>query len=246
VRIFFKYLASVWFFNFNNPKTYKLLFFFYFIIFLICETMKKITLNVALALFVCLVSACETKRETTEETTTTTTTEEMPADENVGMEMPQDTTSIVTGKPGVPIYNSDAEFVAMAASGGMMEVELGKVAAQKASNAEVKKYGQQMVTDHGKANDELKSLASKKNWVRPANMLPDHQATFDRISKLSGKDFDRDYMAQMVLDHETDVAMFEQATQKATDTDLKAWTSKTLPTLRSHLDMARNINSKVK
>ncbi|MBK0403197.1 DUF4142 domain-containing protein [Adhaeribacter sp. BT258] len=211
--------------------------------------MRKITLNVVLALFVCLLSACESKRETTEETTTTTTTDnEMNdgmADENVGMEMPQDTTSIVTGKPGVPLYNSDAEFVAMAASGGMLEVELGKIAAQKATNAEVKKFGQMMSSDHSKANDELKTLASKKGWVRPASMLPDHQKTYDRLSKLSGKDFDRDYMAEMVLDHETDVAMFEQATQKATDPDLKAWTSKTLPTLRAHLDRARTINSSV-
>ncbi|MFC5271110.1 DUF4142 domain-containing protein [Adhaeribacter terreus] len=206
--------------------------------------MKKITLNVALALFIGLVSACETKRETTEETTTTTENG-MATDENVGMEMPQDTTSIVTGKPGVPVYVSDADFVAMAASGGMLEVELGKVAAEKGTHADVKKFGKLMSTDHSKANTELKDLASKKGWVRPASMLPDHQKTYDRISQLSGADFDRDYMAEMVLDHETDVAMFEQATQKATDTDLKAWTSKTVPTLRAHLDMARNINSSV-
>ena len=211
--------------------------------------MRKITLPVALALCIGLVSACESKRETTENTTTTTTDHEtntgMTSDENVGMQMPQDTTSIVTGKPGVPIYNSDAEFVAMAASGGMLEVELGKIAAQKASHADVKKFGQMMASDHSKANAELKDLASKKGWVRPANLLPEHQQTYDRLSKLSGKDFDRDYMADMVLDHEKDVAMFEQATQKASDADLKAWTSKTVPTLRKHLDEARSINSKV-
>src|SRR5688572_20555565 len=128
--------------------------------------MRKITLNAALAFAVCLVSACENKREGGGDNYSTPTekigsgegdeisTDERSADENVGMETPQDTTSIVTGKPGVPLYTSDAEFVAMTASGGMLEVELGKIAAQKASNAEVKKFGQHMVTDHSKANDE--------------------------------------------------------------------------------------------
>jgi putative membrane protein len=220
--------------------------------------MKKITLNAALALAVCLTMSCEKKREAGDNYSTPTEKigsgegdeiskdENVGQDENVGMETPQDTTSIVTGKPGVPLYTSDAEFVAMTASGGMLEVELGKIAAQKASNAEVKKFGQHMVTDHSKANDELKSLATKKNWVRPAQMLPEQQSTFDRISKLSGKDFDRDYMAQMVLDHETTIGMFENANKQAKDTDLKSWASKTLPTLRMHLDMARNLNSKVK
>lgn len=143
--------------------------------------MKKITLNAVLALAVCLVSACENKREGGDNYSTSTEEvgsgegDKMSTDENVGMEMPQDTTSIVTGKPGVPLYTSDADFVAMVASGGMLEVELGKVAAEKATHADVKKFGKQMSTDHSKANTELKDLAAKKGWVRPASMLPDHQ-----------------------------------------------------------------------
>ena len=157
-----------------------------------------------------------------------------------------DSAEISTGAPVTYVYVTDAEFVTAAASGGMLELELGKVASQKASAAEVKKFGDHMVTDHTKANNELKSLAGKKKWILPTKMSALHQASFDRISKLTGEDFDKEYMAQMVMDHEKTVAMFEQANQKAIDTDLKSFASKTLPSLRMHLDMARENNNKVK
>ena len=128
----------------------------------------------------------------------------------------------------------------------MLEVKLGKVAAQGGESAEVKKFGDHMVTDHTKALHELNALADKKNWTFPIKMNAGHQAAYDRISKLSGKDFDREYMNRMEKDHEKTVALFELANQKATDTELKSFASKTLPTLRMHLDMARESNNKVK
>lgn len=136
--------------------------------------------------------------------------------------------------------NADEHFVMEAASGGMAEVALGKLAADKASSAKVKDFGQRMVTDHGKANDELKSLASSKNINLPNSMDAKHQATYDRLSKLSGAAFDRAYMADMLADHQKDVAAFRKEAQSGKDSEIKAWAAKTLPTLEEHLKLAQS------
>jgi putative membrane protein len=139
----------------------------------------------------------------------------------------------------------DKRFVMAAAAGGLAEVELGRLAADKASNADVKQFGQRMVDDHGKANDELKSLASQKNITLPADLDAKEKATRDRLSKLSGDAFDRAYMREMVADHNKDVAEFQHASKMAKDSDVKAWAAKTLPTLEEHQKMAKEIHAKV-
>jgi putative membrane protein len=126
-----------------------------------------------------------------------------------------------------------------AAAGGMAEVALGKLVADKGSNAKVKDFAQRMVTDHGKANDELKGLAAKKNIVLPSAMSAKHQATFDRLSKLSGAALDRAYVADMLADHQKDVAAFRKEAQMGKDEDIKAWAKSTLPTLEEHLKLVR-------
>jgi putative membrane protein len=135
-------------------------------------------------------------------------------------------------------------FWSKAAQGGMAEVELGKLALQKSQNADVKKFAQMMVTDHTKANDELKALASKKNVTLPID-LGSHKSTLDDLNKLSGAEFDKEYVEAMVEDHETDVDLFEDNTDNS-DADIKAFTTKTLPTLKSHLEMIKGIQSKMK
>lgn len=214
--------------------------------------MRKVTFSVLMALAVGFGSGCDNKGGGDNYSTTTEKVGSGEGDElAVGSDADSesvrntDSAEISTGAPATVAYSSDPDFVAMAASGGMLEVELGKVAAQKGAAAEVKKFGQHMVTDHTKANNELKALADKKKISVPAYMSADHKATFDRVSGLSGKDFDREYMAQMVTDHEKTVSLFEQANQQAQDADLKAFASKTLPALRMHLDMARENNNKV-
>jgi putative membrane protein len=133
-----------------------------------------------------------------------------------------------------------------AADGGMEEVQMGKLANEKATNQRVKNFGQMMVDDHSKAGDELKSLASQKNVTLPASMSDDHQKDMDDLNKKKGKDFDKSYMKMMVSDHEKDISEFEKAAKNATDADLKAWADKTLPVLRKHLDSAKAINSSLK
>jgi putative membrane protein len=143
------------------------------------------------------------------------------------------------------ISSADRTFAREAAVGGMAEVELGRLAADKASSADVKQFGQRMVDDHGKANDELKSWASQKSLTLPTELDAKHKATRDRLAKLSGAAFDRAYMHEMVSDHDKDVQEFKHASKTTADADLKAWAGKTLPTLEEHQKMAHDINSKV-
>ncbi|SRR5581483_11570782 len=139
---------------------------------------------------------------------------------------------------------ADQEFVKKAAQGGMAEVELGKLAAQNASSDEVKKFGQRMVDDHGKANDQLKQLAGSKGVTLPADLTAKDQALKDRLSKLSGEEFDRAYMKNMVRDHKKDVAEFKKESTSAKDNDVKSFASQTLPTLEDHLKQAQSISPK--
>jgi len=149
------------------------------------------------------------------------------------------TASSVTG-------SSDSSFVDEAATGGMAEVELGKLASTKGANPEVKKFGQMMVTDHSKANDELKALAAKKGWKLPTDLDSSHKATLDSMRSKVGTDFDKDYVQDMVDDHEKDVKAFEDKAKNATDPDLKTFAEKTLPTLRKHLEAIQAIQAKMK
>jgi putative membrane protein len=140
---------------------------------------------------------------------------------------------------------SDQTWVMNTAKDGMAEVELGKLAGEKASNADVKTFARRMVADHTKANDELKSIAATKNITLPAAPDAQHKATHDRLAKLSGPAFDRAYMQMMVQDHTKAVASFKRESQTGKDAEIKAFASKTLPTLEEHLKMARSTDLQV-
>jgi putative membrane protein len=144
------------------------------------------------------------------------------------------------------LATADNTFVTKAAQGGMAEVELGNLAKTNASNDDVKSFGDQMVTDHGKANDELKSIAAKKGITLPTSLDSKHQAEVNRLSKLKGADFDREYMKLMVADHRMDVSEFRKEADHGSDPDIKAFAAKTLPTLQNHLQMAESTDAKVK
>ncbi len=127
-----------------------------------------------------------------------------------------------------------------AAQANRAEVELGRVATERGASDSVKQFGQRMVTDHGKANDELAKVAQDKGVELPADMDAKHKRLQDRLAKLSGADFDKAYMDAMVKDHDKDVAAFEKEAKSAKDKDLKNFASKTLPTLKSHQKMAHS------
>ena len=141
--------------------------------------------------------------------------------------------------------SADHAFVMKALKGGMAEVELGQLAADKGSTDEVKKFGQRMVTDHSKAGDELKALAQQKNITVPSEIDAKDKATHDRLAKLSGAAFDRAYMQNMLADHRIDVNEFKKESTSGKDPDVKAWAAKTLPTLEEHLKLAQDANKSV-
>jgi len=137
---------------------------------------------------------------------------------------------------------TDAEFVKKAAIGGMHEVELGKLAAAQGKSDEVKKFGQKMVDDHSKANDELKAAAKKANLDVPSKLDDEHQKHVDKFKAMKGDEFDKAYIHHMVEDHEKDVAEFTKASKEAKDAGIKEFATKTLPVVQSHLDMIKKMD----
>ncbi|MEY2519850.1 MAG: putative rane protein [Verrucomicrobiota bacterium] len=137
-----------------------------------------------------------------------------------------------------PLSDKDKNFIQAAAKGGMMEVEMGKMGQKQAKNADVKSFASRMVADHTKANTQLKALAKKKGVT--LNGAP------PKMEKMDNATFDKDYMADMVKDHEKDVAEFEAEAKDGSDPDVKAWASKTLPTLKKHLELAKATQAKLK
>jgi putative membrane protein len=126
------------------------------------------------------------------------------------------------------------------------EVELGKVATEKASSPRVKEFGQKMVADRSKANTALKSAASKDGITLPSPIDAHEQHEMDEIKGLSGAAFDKKYMSEMVADHKKDVGEFEEAAKKDPNPQVGKFAQETLPTLREHLQMAQDVEKEVK
>ncbi|HWR15912.1 MAG TPA: DUF4142 domain-containing protein [Terriglobales bacterium] len=150
-------------------------------------------------------------------------------------------TSSSAGAASGSLSAADKKFVMKAAEGGLTEVQLGQLAAQKGQSDDVKKFGQRMVDDHGKANDQLKQLAEQKGVTLPTEPSAKDKAEADRLSKLSGDQFDKAYMRHMVMDHKKDVAEFKKESTTAKDSDVKNFATQTLPTLEDHLKQAEQV-----
>ena len=140
---------------------------------------------------------------------------------------------------------NSSSFTTNAAQGGMAEVQLGNLALAKAQSAEVKQFAERMVADHTKANDDLKEVAAKKSVALPTEISDEQKSTLDKLSKLSGADFDKAYVKAMVEDHEKDVKEFQTQSQTGTDADVKAFATNTLPTLKAHLEMIKGIDGRM-
>ncbi|MGI9102446.1 MAG: DUF4142 domain-containing protein [Terriglobales bacterium] len=140
-----------------------------------------------------------------------------------------------------PLDPSDRQFVMKAAQGGQAEVELGQLAEQKSQDPKVKEFAKRMVNDHSQANQKLQSIAGSKGINLPSSADKKEKAEKDRLSKLSGEQFDRAYMEHMVRDHKKDVAEFQHEATSTQDPDIKSFASGTLPTLQDHLKQAESI-----
>ena len=141
--------------------------------------------------------------------------------------------------------NQDSKFAMEAAMGGLMEVEAGRLAAQKGASEDVRQFGQRMVDDHTKANDELMRVASGKGMTLPTALGPKHQQHVSKLSALSGEQFDREYIKMMVKDHKKTGDLFEREAARGADADLKAFAARTLPAVREHQRLAQRINDKM-
>ena len=140
----------------------------------------------------------------------------------------------------------DLEFLTEAASAGLMEVELGKLAQQKPSSHAVKDYGRMMETHHSDANTKLKAVTQKLGVPVPSRMKAEHQENIDDLSKKSGEEFDKAYMDMMVKDHKEDINKFEDAQEDISDATIKQWVSSTLPVLKKHQQQAESIQEQIK
>jgi putative membrane protein len=136
-------------------------------------------------------------------------------------------------------------FLKEASSVDMMEVQLGKVAHDKGSSQEVKDFGDRMALDHGKANEELRAIATRDNLRLPVQVERKHTLMIARLSKLSGHEFDRNYMKETIKNGIKNIARYKKAIKRVKDQDLKAWTVNALPVLQQHLQLAQAVAQKL-
>jgi putative membrane protein len=197
--------------------------------------MKQNKSYLILLFFAAFLAACNSNNNASvngDDTTSATTTDGTMAD----------TASTTTGA----LSESDREFMLEAAKGGLMEVEAGKMAQEKATNQRIKDFGAMMVRDHSQANQELKSLASSKNVMLPDTLDEDMREHMESMRKMGGKEFDKHYIDMMKDDHKDDINKFENASNNASDPDVKAFATKTLPVLRMHRDSVDALSAGMK
>jgi putative membrane protein len=139
---------------------------------------------------------------------------------------------------------ADVKFVKREAAAGMAEVKISTLAVTKATNADVKAMAEMLVKDHTAVNSELQALATQKGVELSAVIAPAHATTFQKLEKLEGTAFDKEFLAIIISDHKTCIGSFEKASKDAKDTDVKNWAEKTLPALKAHLAKAEALNTK--
>lgn len=137
--------------------------------------------------------------------------------------------------------DKDEDFIKEAISSGMMEIELGKLAEEKASNKRVKSFGRIMVNDHSKSGEELRAIASSKNINSPASMDDKHNKIVRDLQNKGEGDFDKAYIREMVSAHDKDIDLYKKQAEDGNDPELKSFASKNLPILLMHRDSVQNI-----
>lgn len=139
-----------------------------------------------------------------------------------------------------------SSFLVDAANGGMAEVKLSGLAAERSGSAAVKDFASMMVTDHTAANSEVKKLAAQRNVTLPADVSDENRKTAEDLAKKTGKDFDKEYVDIMVKDHEKTINLFEKAASDVKDAEVVGFVNNTLPKLRAHLESIKAIKKNMK
>ncbi|WP_340117382.1 DUF4142 domain-containing protein [Pelagibius sp. 7325] len=143
------------------------------------------------------------------------------------------------------VSQQDSEFAKQAAGGGQAEVELGRLATEQSQHEAVTQYGETLVDEHTEANEKLKEIAEEKGIELPGDLPAEAQEAKSRLSQMTGLDFDRAFIEQMVSDHQRTIELFETQAQDGQDAELKTFAENTLPTLREHLDEAQRIEEEL-
>jgi putative membrane protein len=150
------------------------------------------------------------------------------------------------GAPSSELAATDKSFIHDAALGNLEAEELGRLAAEKASNPDVKSFGQKMADDHKQANDALKQVASSLQFEPPSKPSSRAKSEKARLEKLSGADFDREFLDLVVKQHQKDVSLFERESRRAAaPAGLKSFAGSTLKGLQDHVKMAQDLSSKL-
>jgi putative membrane protein len=141
--------------------------------------------------------------------------------------------------------SQDSKLIFQMASSNIMEVRLGQMAQQKASNASVKQFGQQMVTDHTNLENQLTGLVSKNNTNFQPAMSKENEAEVSRLEKLSGAQFDQQYMTSMIQHHQQDISTLQSQGQSAKSGEARQMIAAALPVLQQHLSLATQVGGQV-
>lgn len=144
------------------------------------------------------------------------------------------TTQAPSVKAAQSVSDVDTKFVNEAAEAGTAEVEFGKLAEKKAASDTVRQFANQMVKDHTEANDKLKQIAEAKGLRVNTELSPRHKKELAKLEKLSGADFDKEYMESQRTDHKKVVSLFKKQSEKGVDSDLKNFAATTLPVVEHH------------
>jgi putative membrane protein len=187
--------------------------------------MNKLAYTITICAFILIASSCGKKAETDNKEIAENQNDEKLADTD---------------------QRKDADFAVAAADGGQLEVQLGQLALKNSSNTEIKKFGQSMIDDHSRANEELKALARQKGITLPIALSDKNQKDYEDLAKKTGLEFDKAYCEFMVKDHKEDIDEFKKEAEKGTDPEIKAWAQGKIATLEHHLMMAENTHNVVK
>lgn len=192
--------------------------------------MKKILGSVVVFYFI--FSACNNTDDTTETTTTSSNTST------------DATASTASGTTSVITDEKSSEFLSKVTNAGMAEIQLAKLAQQKATIDAVKNFASMLERDHTAVNDQVRTLAGQRNVALPSAPSDDKQKIYTDMEKMTGKAFDKDYISTMVKAHGDGISLFEDTKSNASDVDVKNFADKTLPTLKMHLDSAKAIQKR--
>jgi putative membrane protein len=143
------------------------------------------------------------------------------------------------------LNDKDTDFTKDAVQCSLLETKLAQYAKENAASEDVKKFAQRMVDDHTKAAADVAALGATKGVAPSITLDKKCQEVCDKLTKLKGAEFDKEYMRHMIEDHAKEIGRFETAAKNLQDPDLKAWALKTLPTLNEHLRMAKDVHAKI-